>query len=156
MPKGIYKRTDENRTGFKKGHKTNLGKKRPSFTINWRKNISKSKKGISTYKGKHWKLSEINKRNIGLAVVKRYDIIGRKTYKRYIHTPSKNLTKWRSDVFTRDNWTCQTCQARGCYLEAHHIKSWAKYLELRYILENGVTLCRECHKLTDNYKNKNG
>lgn len=62
---------------------------------------------------------------------------------------------WRSCVFERDRWTCQTCGARGVYLEAHHIKSWARYPEFRYDISNGVTLCLECHKLTDNYKGKN-
>jgi hypothetical protein len=65
-----------------------------------------------------------------------------------------NYKKWRSDVFTRDNWTCQNCYQKGVYLEAHHIKSWARFPELRYVLENGLTLCKECHKLTDNYKGK--
>ena len=60
--------------------------------------------------------------------------------------------EWRTKVFERDNWTCQTCGARSkarepVYLEAHHIKSWVKYKKLRYELSNGVTLCRECHKL---------
>lgn len=62
---------------------------------------------------------------------------------------------WREKVFKRDNWTCQNCGVSGCYLEAHHIKSWAKYPKLRYVLSNGQTLCLECHKLTDNYKGKN-
>ena len=61
---------------------------------------------------------------------------------------------WRSDVFLRDNWTCQTCQARGVYLEVHHIKSWANYPELRYEISNGVTLCKPCHDLITFNKNK--
>ncbi|MFH1327408.1 MAG: NUMOD3 domain-containing DNA-binding protein [Candidatus Bathyarchaeota archaeon] len=29
-------------------------------------------------------------------------------------------------------------------------KSWAKFINLRYEIENGVTLCRECHRITRN------
>jgi hypothetical protein len=62
-------------------------------------------------------------------------------------------TQWRASVFSRDNWTCQTCGARG-YVEPHHVKGWAKFPEHRYDVENGVTLCKSCHKLTYNYKGK--
>jgi 5-methylcytosine-specific restriction endonuclease McrA len=61
---------------------------------------------------------------------------------------SLRYKKWRMAVFTRDNWTCQFCGLRGCYLEAHHIKEWVNYPNLRYIVNNGVTLCCDCHNLT--------
>ena len=72
----------------------------------------------------------------------------------------KRYKKWRANIFARDDWTCQTCSRRSCsgdkvYIEAHHINSWAQYPEERYDLENGVTLCKECHALTDNFKGKN-
>jgi hypothetical protein len=64
--------------------------------------------------------------------------------------------QWRSDVFQRDNWICQTCGVRGgVVLQAHHKKSWAEYPEFRYDVDNGVTLCISCHKLTDNYGRRN-
>ena len=62
--------------------------------------------------------------------------------------------QWVANVFARDNWTCQTCGVRGVYLQAHHIKSWAKYPDDRFNVENGVALCVPCHKLTDNYKGR--
>lgn len=58
------------------------------------------------------------------------------------------LKKWREDVFKRDDYTCQKCNQRGGKLEAHHIKKWAKYKELRTTLSNGITLCYDCHNLT--------
>lgn len=62
--------------------------------------------------------------------------------------------EWRTAVFERDNYTCQMCGKRGGYLEAHHIKEACNYPELIFEVENGQTLCHECHKLTDNYASK--
>jgi len=52
---------------------------------------------------------------------------------------------WRKKVFERDNYTCQKCGIKGGKLEAHHKKSWKNYPELRYIVNNGQTLCIKCH-----------
>ena len=62
--------------------------------------------------------------------------------------------KWRKKVFERDDYTCQSCRITGVYITAHHVKSFAKYPELRLEVSNGITLCEECHKLTDNYKGR--
>ncbi|UKS25043.1 phage replisome organizer N-terminal domain-containing protein [Paenibacillus sp. HWE-109] len=54
-------------------------------------------------------------------------------------------TTWRSLVFERDDYTCQHCRTKGNKLNAHHIKSFADYKELRFEVSNGLTLCEECH-----------
>lgn len=69
---------------------------------------------------------------------------------------STEYLNWRKQVFERDNYTCQECFGeRGQYITAHHIKSFAHYPKLRFVLNNGITLCEECHKKTDNYKGRN-
>ena len=62
--------------------------------------------------------------------------------------------KWRQAVFERDDYTCQKCGKRGGFLEAHHVKEACNYPDLIYDVDNGICLCHECHKQTDNYANK--
>jgi len=59
---------------------------------------------------------------------------------------------WREKVFKRDDYTCQECGKRGCYLEPHHIKPFALFPELRFVVSNGITLCKKCHKKTPSYR----
>lgn len=58
--------------------------------------------------------------------------------------------QWRSAVYVRDKYTCQKCGAHtGCgrsfELNAHHIYNWKDNPQLRYDVNNGITLCDSCH-----------
>jgi len=68
--------------------------------------------------------------------------------------------QWLSDIYTRDNFTCQDCGIRGRNLNAHHIKSFSsiiQYYEITTLeeslsceelwnLNNGITFCIKCHR----------
>lgn len=61
---------------------------------------------------------------------------------------SFELKEWRKNVLKRDRFTCKmpSCGQVGGNLEVHHIKKFSKYPELRYEINNGITLCKKCHK----------
>ena len=59
---------------------------------------------------------------------------------------SRDAKNWTQKVYARDDFTCQRCRKRGEVLRAHHDKPWNSHPELRFELNNGVTLCELCHK----------
>ena len=110
-----------NKTSFKKGHGKGISK---AFSLKHCENLSKSHKGkIPWNKGMGNLTSE---------------------HKRIRNSIEYRL--WREAVFARNNWTCQKCNMKGGYLHPHHIKSFAKFPELRLAIDNGLTTCIKCHK----------
>lgn len=69
---------------------------------------------------------------------------------------SARYKEWRNAVFERDNWTCVHCGLRSkakkrLEIQADHIKPFALFLELRFELSNGRTLCKLCHYKTETH-----
>lgn len=69
---------------------------------------------------------------------------------------SKEYKGWRNLVFIRDEYTCVICKSKsgnGKHVELHadHIKKFADHVELRFDVNNGRTLCIDCHKKTDTW-----
>ena len=67
---------------------------------------------------------------------------------------SKEYKDWRTAVFQRDDYTCQECKGKGYTLHADHIKPFAYFPELRLVIDNGRTLCADCHRKTFTYGKK--
>jgi 5-methylcytosine-specific restriction endonuclease McrA len=53
--------------------------------------------------------------------------------------------KWVNAVISRDKAICQHCGVVDVELHAHHIKSYKDNPDLRFDLDNGITLCYKCH-----------
>lgn len=129
-----------------RGHKVwNKGKEWPEET----------KKRLRTARlGKKHKTETRLKMSFAHSGAKNHNYIDGRTRNSGKHYNDLRWKLWREIIFARDNWICQNCFKQGGKLEPHHIKGWAKFPNLRYEIENGTTLCRNCHKKTDNYCGK--
>ena len=153
-------------------------KKGTKFSEEYRKKLSQCRIGQkSGMKGKHHsqttkeKISNVLKeKKIGFQINyipwnkglkcdwesgdKNFNWKGGKTNERLRIYNSLEYKIWRRTIFKRDNFTCIFCKQRGGRLEADHIKPFSLYPKLRFDIENGRTLCKECHKETDTYSGR--
>jgi len=139
MPSGIYKRT--------KKHGENLGKAQIGnkkcvgriYSKEARKKMSDALKGHKHSEETRRKISEACK--------------GERSsqWKGGISTENNKIRGsiesrlWREAVFARDNYTCQKTGIKGGKLNSHHINNFANYPELRFAIDNGVTLSEKAH-----------
>ncbi len=179
MPKGFRK--DGSKLGFQKGQKqtdehrkkiaeARRGKKRAPFSEEWKEKMSKSHIGNKSRLGMknspemNKKIGEASKghklsMNTRLKLSEQRKGEGNPSWQGGITPVNKKLRRtienkiWREKVFERDDWTCQRCGIRGGKLHAHHINPFSIFPELRFNIDNGMTLCCECHK--DVHRKKN-
>jgi len=117
-----YSTSKKGKTGFA-GFWT--GKKRPPFSEEWKRKIGLARTGNKAYQ---W-IEDRTK--VKLNEQRHW---------------SREHKKWRTAVFTRDNFRCKISNKDCCaYIEAHHILAWRDYEELRFNINNGITLCRVHH-----------
>ena len=171
MSSGIYTRTKPAwnlgiktgivpSTAFKIGHTpANKGVKRPGIGGVKKGNTpwNKGKKGVQVSwnkglgKPKIKKTKEEHRRNLSLSHLGKRTGAENHNWKGGI-TPIHNKIRasiesklWIQSVFARDGYTCQKTGIKGCRLTAHHIMNFAQYPELRFAIDNGITLSIEAH-----------
>lgn len=71
---------------------------------------------------------------------------GGRTLSNKIIRSCEGYRNWRKLIFKRDHFTCIKCGHRFIHIIAHHRKSVADYPYLIFDINNGITLCKDCHK----------
>lgn len=110
---------------------SNVGKKHKFTGRPSRKGVSTWNKGLEGYMA-----GEKNGRWIA----------DRSLLKKTSRQSGSAYTFWRNQVYSRDVYKCKILN-KDCKgeIEAHHILRWHDYPELRYEVNNGITLCHKHH-----------
>lgn len=96
-------------------------------------------KGMIGY-GAGRKHSEETKKKISKSNKKEFP----KSNKASLMRRSTQYRIWRDAIFERDNYICRSCNS-GKYLQAHHIIPFSEDEDKICDVNNGITLCIECH-----------
>ena len=136
MPKGVFIRTPEM---LKRFSLAQMGKKASDET---KRKMSESHRGRKHTAEERIRMSQAQKGE------KAHNWKGGlKSIDKVIRN-SVEYKLWREAVFKRDDWTCRLCLKRGGKIEADHILPFSTHIELRFAIDNGRTLCKECHRKT--------
>jgi hypothetical protein len=124
-----------------------IGNKNPAKRLDVREKISNALKG-HTPPNKGKKMSDGQRKNISdrMSGANSHRWKGGITSLQMQIRNTAEFSLWRKSVYVRDNFSCQKCGCSGGNLNAHHIYNFADYPELRFAINNGITLCKICHK----------
>lgn len=160
----ILKRCNIARRTVKEGN--SLKWKNDDFRNN---QIEKRKNKPSGALGKTWKVDKIIKRPNNSGENNHFWKGGKTKLSLQIRN-SVEYSFWRKQIFERDNYACQICGRKNkkgdkVIIEVDHIYPFSKILddfditsieeaiscEKLWDIENGRTLCRDCHKNTETW-----
>lgn len=62
--------------------------------------------------------------------------------------------EWQQKVYIKYRWTCRLCgiHCQKREIVAHHIYPFDNFEKKRFDVQNGIVLCRKCHKLLHSLK----
>ncbi len=75
----------------------------------------------------------------------RYSYVNGNSSKNELIRKSVESRLWREAVFARDNFTCQKYGEQGGTLHSHHIQNFSTHPDLRFAIDNGITLSKKAH-----------
>jgi hypothetical protein len=141
----------------------NMFKPRHAYSDEFRKKSSESHKGqVAWNKGKKMSKEYVEKNRLAHIGIKHSEEARLRKSINWIEDRTKlkmsdrmigdsRARDWSKEVKKRDGWICRiadiNCDGK---LESHHILPWSKFPELRYQINNGITLCHAHHPRKQN------